>query len=138
MTTYFKNSNWEIFISIFYLFFFLICINIGIMIYFNYSLSRNRKITLTLLIYFVKASFTLFSTVLFVPILDYILTIMYCESKNGIYTHIYFSNVICWKTFHILHSFFSIFITIVFISLTFIISLTFFESKASINNANAR
>ena len=59
-------------------------------------------------------------------------------NSEGILAHYRFSTMACWTGMHILHASVAIIASAVFLIISIIVSLTFFETKTSSNSANAR
>ncbi len=61
------------------------------------------------------------------------------KSDNGAdYVHIYYTDVICWRGAHVVHAIMAIVFSIVFIAISLIVTLTFYEARAFTGNAGAR
>jgi len=58
-----------------------------------------------------------------------------CDS-NGQMT--LFKDVTCWQSTHIIHASFAIIVSIIFVMIAFVVSLTYFESRSTSNDLAAK
>ena len=72
--------------------------------------------------------------------IELFVSLITCEkSEDGLnYVHTYYPEVVCWRGQHIFHTVMAIFISIIFMIISLIVTLTFFEAKGFTNNAGAR
>lgn len=135
---YIKKVEWEVFLIIFYILVFLLLFVKANTFYVSYSFSK-KKYSFMWPVYTLWAFFSLFSTVLFFPILDIFVSVMTCsKSANGSYINVYFNKVTCWSGDHILHSIFGFLAAIVFLETNFVVSICYFECKSTANVPSAR
>ena len=84
---------------------------------------------------------TLFTTVLFLPVLDFFLFIFKCSAQeDGREYHDYYTDVECYAGKHVFYAFMAGMISLIFVVLSFTVSVTFFEcNKPRLkSNASAR
>ena len=81
----------------------------------------------------------LFTSVLYMPILDVFAFTISCESDaNNNIVHQVFKNEICWSSSHIVHGIIAILGIILFYIICMIMALTYFEGRYQISDALAR
>jgi len=77
--------------------------------------------------------------VLFLPVLDIFTYMISCtRDSEGVLRHQEFTEIECFTGNHILNSVFSILLAFVFISISMIVGITFFECKSSSRDPSAR
>lgn len=146
---YLTNFPWFTYLIIFYLGILLVLLVILDMVYVLYSIARKNFAV----VWPLKAltSFcSIFVTVLFLPLLsiftdfytkiELFVSMLTCvKSQNGKYfVHSFYSETICWQGAHIAHAVMAVVISIVFILISLIVTLTFYETKQFSGNAGAR
>lgn len=135
---YVPKISWNIHLIIFYAFFSLTISLLLSMVYLSYTYSKKIG-HFSGKLYVFKILMNLFSTILYLPILNIFLLTLDCTNDNeNVLRHTYFSEVVCWQQTHILHSILSIFISIIFTLLVMVLSLTYFETKTITNDPNAK
>jgi hypothetical protein len=78
-------------------------------------------------------------TVLFLAITDVLITVIQCYyDENGDLVNFYFSEVICWKGYHLIHGINSVFILTVFVIISSVVALTYYEIRMTTENKLAR
>ena len=78
----------------------------------------------------------LFITLLFMPIIDFFVSIWNCD-ENG--NHYYFGNsLVCWKGIHIVLTIFSIISLLLFLLISGLLTVTFYECRTTSNDPMAR
>jgi hypothetical protein len=118
-------------------------------IYVAYSLSRKR-FPIMWPLYILRYVCNLFVTVLFFPLLrintiqhtnsylELLLSVLSCEYTQGQYTHILYPQMICFQQYHIIHSFFSIALSFIFMLISLLVSYTFFDTSFISKDPSAR
>ncbi|EAS07526.3 PAS domain S-box protein (macronuclear) [Tetrahymena thermophila SB210] len=146
LITYLKNSSWTAYITVFYTCVALVILIIIDIFYISYSFTKKNQ-AFSWPIYSLRTLLSLIVTVLFMPLLDFFLSIISCQSTtlsqgsgitSSVYVHEFFSSVVCWQDVHILHAVVSIFISIAFIIVTFLVVLIYFECLHNSNDPTAR
>lgn len=61
-----------------------------------------------------------------------------CTQKNGSYENRLYDDMVCWSGEHIIHGTFAIGISLIFICISLIVSLTYFDSQSTSHNISAR
>lgn len=136
--TYLQKADWGIYVIVFYVCLALCVVTILNIFYVNYSFG-NKKTSFTWPLYTLKSLMSIFLSVLYIPILEYYLSIVGCTSnKQGVLVQYSFSTVVCWKDLHILHGCLSLMISFVFILICLIAVLLTFECRNSENDKMAR
>ncbi len=59
-------------------------------------------------------------------------------SSDGRYVHMYYDEITCWQGFHILHAICAIVVSVIFVLISLIVTLTFYETKTLTANAGSR
>lgn len=60
------------------------------------------------------------------------------DGPNGTQVHQYYPEITCWVGLHILHAAFAGVSSLVFIFISLVVTLTFYETKSLTTNAGAR
>jgi len=137
IVTYFEKSNWNLYITFFYVGVVIVALAIIDAFYISYSYSR-KKVSFAWPVVLLRNVMLLFTTILFLPFLQYFISVLHCVDYNGIQVHYNFTEIQCWKGIYTLHAIFAILGAIVFIICTLISSLTLFEYKTNPNDPTAR
>ena len=77
-------------------------------------------------------------TVLFLPITQSLLSMLQCQYSNGVYVHSIYPQIICWQGSHIVHGSLCVVMSVVFIIVCIVVSLTYFESRMLTEDPTAR
>ena len=112
------------------------CIIINI-VYVYYSISRGY-FTFTWPLHLLRTCAKIFVTVLFLPMLEMMMTIFQCKHANGTLINIYTVDMECFKGVYFLHLTLAIIISLIFICICIIVSLTFFEIDDSEESSSSR
>jgi hypothetical protein len=138
IVTYLDSTSYDLYVTFFYIGIAILGFAIVNVVYVNYAFSR-KKFSFNWPIMILKYIATLFVTILYLPFLDYFISIVACVKDNyGNTVHSYFSEVTCWSGMHILHAVFAIIGSLIFFCMSIVISLTFFEYKSASNDTTAR
>lgn len=115
LKNYFKNSTWYIYISVFYMGIVLVAFVIACIVYVSASFTQ-KKFTFLWPLHALRSICGLFVTVLFLPLLDFFLSVLNCiEDKNGRKVHIFFNDVVCFQGEHLIHSLLDVIVIVAFI-----------------------
>ncbi|MDR3548415.1 MAG: hypothetical protein P4M11_09165 [Candidatus Pacebacteria bacterium] len=60
------------------------------------------------------------------------------KDASGVYVHKYYSEIQCWVGLHILHAIMAIVVSVVFIAISLIVTLTFYDAKVLTANAGSK
>jgi len=137
IVTYLEKSNWDLYITFFYIGVVVLALAIIDAFYISYSYTR-KKMSFAWPVVLLRNIMLLFSTIFFLPFLQYFLSVLHCVDYNGTKVHYNFTEIQCWTGLYTLHAIFAILGTIVFILCTLISSLTLFEYKTNPNDPTAR
>jgi len=138
IVTYLDSTSYDLYVTFFYIGIAILGFSIINIVYVNYAFSR-KKFSFNWPIMILKYIATLFVTILYLPFLDYFISIVACVKDNGgNNVHSYFTEVLCWNGMHILHAVFAILGSLIFFCMSIVISLTFFEYKSASNDTTAR
>lgn len=108
-------------------------------VYVSYLLSTNKIGTL-LPIKLLRNVMGLAVTVFFLPITEFLIEIVQCDTdpETGLTVLSSFPEVQCWAGLHILHSVTGMIATVVFVSISMVVALNYYESKLSSTDPTAR
>ena len=132
LVTYLKDSSWTAYITVFYVCVFLVIAVILDIFYISYSFTKKNQ-AFSWPIYSLRTLLSLMTTILFMPFFDYFMSVLQCETrysdttKTNVSVHKLFPTVVCWSDVHILHAAMAIIISIVFVILSFLVVLIYFE-----------
>jgi len=59
------------------------------------------------------------------------------RSENG-YVHVYYPDTKCWEGLHILHAVMAVMVSLIFVIIALVVTLTFYETKTVTSNAGAK
>lgn len=135
--SFIQLTNWNIYIAFFYICVSLILIVLLCMLYLSY-LARKQASKPTWTVYFCRNLLFLFLTILFYPILEYMLSILKCSKINNIYYHDTFKTEECWVSLHLIHSIIACFMSVIFVVLCIITSLVYFEAKINTRDYSSK
>ena len=136
---YLAGTSWNLYITFLYVGIAIIAIVIFDALFVNYAFSkRSFSFTWPLIILRYIAMF--FVSIGFLPFLDYFVSVLACVTnrQTGVMVHTYFPEIECWTGSHILHAVFAIFAIILFIAISMVFSLTYFEYRSTSNDPTAR
>jgi len=139
VVTYFKETNWNLYITFFYIGLGLVTLSHIGFLYIVFVLLK-KKASFSWCVLVLRNIMLLFTTILFLPFVEYFVSILACvKDTTGTSVHSYFSQVKCWEGTHIAHGIFAIIGCVLFLPSTLLISLTFYEYKCGkTNDATAR
>lgn len=117
----------------------LVIINIT---YVSYSFSQNRFGAVWPL-RVLRSVVSFIVTVLFMPIFELFISMLECEEEpdeNGVIHSMnhYAHGLICWQGQHYVHSILAILVSVAFVIICIVVSITYYESKTSQGNHSAR
>lgn len=143
---YLTNFPWTTYLVIFYLGIFLVFLIILDIIYVLYSISR-RKFSVVWPLKALSTFCSLFVTVLFLPLLSNVsshllelfVSLITCKkTEDGAYVHVSYTEIVCWQGSHIFHGVMASLISVVFIGISLVVTLTFYEAKGFSTSAGSR
>ena len=142
VSTWYGRLDITAFLVIFY-----ICLSIVVLVildvfYVSYSFSQ-KKFAFVWPMQALRTVCGLFVTVLFLPFLGKVMNFILLETfttmlrcEDGALT--LFPDVKCWEGAHIIHACFAIIVSIIFILIAFVVSLTYYESRSTSNDLAAK
>jgi len=78
-------------------------------------------------------------TVFFLPITEFLISMVECQTDdNGILVHSSYDNIQCWRGMHLLHGTVALVNIFIFVVISLIVALNYFESRITSNNPTAR
>jgi hypothetical protein len=80
----------------------------------------------------------LFVTVLFLPFLETFTSMIDCHSENGHSSNLLFPTFMCWTGQHIIHATFALVVSFIFIIISLVVALTYFDSQSTSHDISAR
>lgn len=142
---YISNFPWFSYLLVFYLGISLVLLVIIGIVYVTYSISRKRFAYVWPLK--ALAGFcSIFVTVLFMPLLStpaqplelFVSMVTCVASPQGNRVHSFYDDVRCWQGAHIFHAVMAIVMSVLFVGIALVVTLTFYEAKGFSANAGAR
>ena len=122
----------------FYLGIFIICLVILDVFYVSYSFTK-KKFAFVWPLHALRSICGLFVTILFLPLLDYFVSVLGCiNNGEGVLVHSFFTEIRCWTGIHILHAVLSIIVSTIFVLVSLVVSITYFECRSTSNDPTAR
>lgn len=140
ITQYFGDIiTWNIFLLMFYGYVAIIFVIIVDIIYVSISFNRKQFTSLWPLI-FLRNFVNMAVTFLFLPISESLLSMIDCQFNVNAqqYVHSSYPDVICYVGTHLIHTIFSIGFTAVFVIISLIVAINYFETRMSSPNILAR
>ena len=138
MTFWLSNTSLTIYLCVFY-----ICISVVILVildifYVSYSF-KQKKFAFVWPLKLLRALVGMFVTALFLPFIECFTLMLECSPEEGeTWLGLFPFELVCWKGEHIIHAAFSIVISLIFIGISLIVSLTFYESNGYIGDISAK
>ena len=118
----------------------LIILLIVDIIYVSYSFNK-KKFKFTLPLVLLAHIVPLFVTILFIPIMEFLLNIVSCDSSEDnpdVQVLQFFPDVVCFEGTHLIHVSITLFFTSIFIFISTIVALTLFEPRMTAKTIAAR
>ncbi len=132
LVDYLLEGSISIYIFFFYILLVLLAVIFVYMLYVQYATTRKINISFKFFSVFIKAFNELLVPVLFIPFLNYFLSVLRCVNRDGVSIHFKFEEMTCFSGSHIIYTFFAVIGLIWFMILSIILSLTCYEIR--INN----
>lgn len=130
---YFLEGSVSIYIFFFYVILVLLAVIFVYMLYVQYAISKKISISFKFFCVFIKAFNELLVPIIFIPFLNYFLSMLRCVDRDGVSVHFKFEEMICFSGSHIIYTFFAVIGLLWFMILSVILSLTCYEIR--INNS---
>ena len=136
---YLTGVSSSVYLTVFYLCVLLVTLMIINIVYVSYSFSRNF-FTVTWPLYVLRHVAKAIVTIFFMPLQEIFISIFDCtlDSTTGKQMNSYSPTIECWTGLHFLHFFCSVAVSIVFITISLIVALTYFECNDSGENHGAK
>ena len=106
-------------------------------IYVSYSFSRNF-FTITWPLHILRHVAKAIVTIFFMPLQEIFISIYHCDLHNNKWENSYATDIECWNGIYFLHFFCSIAVSIIFIIISLVVALTYFECNESEENHGAK
>ena len=130
--------TWRLYLITFYFFIFLILFIIIDIAYVSISFNR-KKFTAIWPLVILRNFVNIAVTVLFLFITEVLISMIACTASNdGLYRHLMFEDVVCFQGWHIFHTAVSVLFNIIFMTISLIVVLNYFESRISSKSRLAR
>jgi len=137
LANWFSKLNLTTYIVIFYICIFIVCLVILDIFYVSYSFSR-KKFSFVWPLQALRSVCGLFVTVLFLPFLETFTSMIECKNKNGQLVSMIFDEFHCWTGQHIIHASFALVVSLIFIFISVVVALTFFDNQSTSNDISAK
>jgi hypothetical protein len=135
---YLQDLSASIYLTVFYTSLSLVILMIVNIAYVSYSFSRNF-FTVTWPLYVLRYVAKAVVTIFFMPLQEIFISILSCSvDSTGKSVNSFSPSIECWTGFHFLHLFCSIAVSIVFIMISLIVALTYFECNDGGDNHGAK
>ena len=137
LITHFENSGFVSYLIMLYLVVSIISLIFiaGLYIHINSDKKRNKTWPIT----FLKIFCEILLPILFLPFLEIFLTIFKCKRNlNGSQMHIIYTDTQCYSGSYIAHVIISSLIMILFLFLSFIVAVLYYECRYNSQNFNAK
>lgn len=127
--------TWKVYVFFFYILIFTILFIIVDIIYVSYSFKR-KKFTAIWPLMILRNFVNLAVTILFLFITETLISMIQCPWNDTLqaYQHINFPNVQCFVGFHLFHTIVSVLFNIIFVLISLIVALNYYESRISSQN----
>lgn len=130
--SYFQTwITWELFLGIFYLFIFVIFVIIIDIVYVSIAFNR-KKFNSIWPLWFLRNFVNIAVTILFLPITESMLKMIDCSSdsnRGNLIVHKDYGTVVCYQGTHLFHSIISILFTAIFVTISIVVALNYFETR---------
>ncbi|CAD8157654.1 unnamed protein product [Paramecium octaurelia] len=137
LTPYFEMISFSGFAAMMYVCLGLVLFALMLIFLLSYSINKSKS-SFTWPIIFLRFLINLFLQVLYMPIIDLLLSMLSCQTnQNGVLVHQLF-DVECWSNIHIVHAIVAIFGTILFFVLCTLFSLLYYESRYLPHEASSK
>ncbi|EGR30840.1 PAS domain S-box family protein [Ichthyophthirius multifiliis] len=135
---YMPRINYFIFITSVYFLDFIIFLIILDIIFVSYSFSK-KKFSTTWPLTILRSVASLLVTVFFLPITETLVSVVQCSTnEQGQLGLDSFPEVICWEGWHLFHALISSLFNLIFMFLSTIVALTYFQPKQTSEDRTAR
>jgi len=132
------DTNWNLYIVVLYILLFVLGIFMMNIAYIGFNISRKRY-SFAWAVPIFRYFSILFITIFFIPFLNYFVSISACvKDEREMMVHYIYTEIECWTGVHVIHAAFAIIGSIVFVIITGILSLMYYEYKDSPNDSTAR
>ena len=140
ITQYFSGTlTWTLYLVIFYFCIGAVVLTVLDIIYVSYSFNKQIFTVMWPLVV-LRNVVTLSVTIFFLPVTEFLIGMVECNNdpETGKSVHNLFPDVVCWQGTHILHGVIALIIIVVFVSISLIVALNYFESRISSSDPTAR
>ncbi|EGR29894.1 PAS domain S-box family protein [Ichthyophthirius multifiliis] len=138
LNKYLPRINYDIFITSVYFLDLIILLIILDIIFVSYSFSK-KKFSTTWPLSILRSVASLLVTVFFLPITETLVSVIQCSvNENGILTLDSFPEIECWVGWHLFHALISSIFNLLFMLLSTIVALTYFQPKQTSEDRTAR
>jgi hypothetical protein len=130
--------NWIVYVLLFYIGILMVGLTIIDIFYVSYAISK-KKFSYLWPIKALRSVCGLFVTALFLPLLELFFSMMACErNDNEELVNTTAPDIVCWKGLHILYSVSAILVSSVFIVISVIVAMTYFDASWDDENPEAK
>ncbi|KAL4452980.1 hypothetical protein ABPG73_000906 [Tetrahymena malaccensis] len=135
---YMPHINFSTYIIGIYFLDFIILLIILDILYVSYSFSQ-KKFSITWPLKILNQVTSYFVTVFFLPITENLFSVLECEKNpEGVQSLATFETVECWKGWMLVHQIITSMFNLIFVIISSIVALTFFEPRMTSKNKTAR
>ncbi|EAR82220.2 PAS domain S-box protein (macronuclear) [Tetrahymena thermophila SB210] len=134
---YMPRINFYTYLAGVYLLVFVILLVILDILYVSYSFSQ-KKFSITWPLKVLNQVTSYLVTVFFLPITETLISLLECEEENGHLVLASFNDQVCWQGWVLFHQIISSLFNLIFVIISSIVALTFFEPRMTSKNRTAR
>ncbi|KAL4452981.1 hypothetical protein ABPG73_000907 [Tetrahymena malaccensis] len=134
---YMPRINFYTYLAGVYLLVFIILLVILDILYVSYSFSQ-KKFSITWPLKVLNQVTSYLVTVFFLPITETLISLLECEEEDGHLVLANFNDQVCWQGWVLFHQIISSLFNLIFVIISSIVALTFFEPRMTSKNRTAR
>ncbi|KAL4460692.1 hypothetical protein ABPG72_017168 [Tetrahymena utriculariae] len=134
---YMPSINFYTYLAGVYLLVFVILLIILDILYVSYSFSQ-KKFSITWPLKVLNQVTSYFVTVFFLPITETLVSLLECQEENGHLVLANFNDQVCWQGWILFHQIICSLFNLIFVIISSIVALTFFEPRMTSKNRTAR
>ena len=135
---YLTLFNWIVYVGLFYLAILMVALTIVDIFYVSYAISK-KKFSYLWPIEALRNTCGLFVTALFLPLTELFFSMMACEADdNGVMSNTTSIDIKCWEGMHILYSACAIIVSSVFLVISIIVAMTYFDISWDDSNPTSK
>ena len=120
--------SWTLYITLYYIVCFIILLTI-LMIVYDYYFDSRFVSSITFVANILNISINLMITILYIPMMGFLISIFYCHENESKIVHTFDSNITCFTGSHILHVIFGVVFGLIFLIIVCFFSFHLYDVK---------